>query len=347
MKILLPFTDPYNRAITHEVCSGGTEMFCKNINDNFDTIVHQVPYESINYPIIEKKKISRQIINHAEDINADVIISNFAQTIYSGKEIITSHIPIMMIDHIIYPMSSCITRWNKAIENGHSVFFVSEWQQKKYKLMAERTNQSVVKHSGYIRPGYVKIKQEIPSEQIYDCSTIGRCDSKKAPFKLKQLTKETELKTLVITSTTQLEKDKPYYERNKHWDNVLLNKPYNEVIENVSKSKSFFSTWNSETYGLTSLEALSCGVPVILNADKSNDHASTIIPASNEHYKVIPHDNKEELIKAIKSFENVDRKEIQEMTLEKHDRDAWKKHFENNIDITIENFKKIDKPSLL
>ena len=35
------------------------------------------------------------------------------------------------------------------------------------------------------------------------------------------------------------------------------------------------------------------------------------------------------------------------MTLEKHDRDAWKKHFENNIDITIENFKKIDKPSLL
>ena len=36
-----------------------------------------------------------------------------------------------------------------------------------------------------------------PSEQIYDCSTIGRCDSKKAPFKLKQLTKETELKTLI------------------------------------------------------------------------------------------------------------------------------------------------------
>ena len=53
-------------------------MFCKNINDNFDTIVHQVPYESINYPIIEKKKITRQIINHAEDVNADVIISNFA-----------------------------------------------------------------------------------------------------------------------------------------------------------------------------------------------------------------------------------------------------------------------------
>ena len=48
---------------------------------------------------------------------------------------------------------------------------------------------------------------------------------------------------------------------------------------------------------------------------------------------MIPHDNKEELVKTIKSFKNVDRKEIQEMTLEKHDRDAWKKHFENRANL--------------
>ena len=36
MKILLPFQDPYNRPLEYPICSGGTEMFCKSIYDNFD-----------------------------------------------------------------------------------------------------------------------------------------------------------------------------------------------------------------------------------------------------------------------------------------------------------------------
>ena len=44
-------------------------------------------------------------------------------------------------------------------------------------------------------------------------------------------------------------------------------------------------------------------------------------------------------LKAIKSFENVDRKAIQEATWEKHNKEAWKKQFENCVDKTIENFK--------
>ena len=101
MKILLPFQDPYNRPLEHPICSGGTEMFCKSIYDNFDTVVHQVPYESIDYSMKEKKKISQDIINHAENIGADVIISNFAQAIYCGAEIIKSHIPIAIFEHSV------------------------------------------------------------------------------------------------------------------------------------------------------------------------------------------------------------------------------------------------------
>ena len=78
---------------------------------------------------------------------------------------------------------------------------------------------------------------------------------------------------------------------------------------------------------------------MILNADKDGDHASTIIPADKEHYKIIPHDNKEELIKAIKSFEKVDRKAIQEATWEKHNKEAWKKQFEDCVQKTIDKFK--------
>ena len=59
MKILLPFQDPYNNPLTHPVVSGGTEMFCKAINDNFDTEVHQVPIESVDYSLKQKNQIAK------------------------------------------------------------------------------------------------------------------------------------------------------------------------------------------------------------------------------------------------------------------------------------------------
>ena len=97
---------------------------------------------------------------------------------------------------------------------------------------------------------------------------------------------------------------------------------------------------NIETWGITALESLSCGVPLILNGYKDNTHASEIIPSSKNHYKVIPTNDKDALIGAIKSFKNIDKKEVQEMTWEKHNKDTWKKHFVNCIDKTIEKFNK-------
>ena len=341
MKILLPFQDPYNHALTHPIVSGGTEMFCKSIYDNFNTTVHQVPYESIDYSMKDKKKISQDIINHAENIGADVIISNFAQAIYCGSEIIKSHIPIMIVEHCVYPMASCITRWNNAIDNGHSVFWVSKWQEKKYKKMAERTNQRVVPITGYVNPSYCKQKPQI-NETEYDCGTIGRCDSGKNPFKLKHMTKGRDVSSLVITSSTQLKKDIPYYNKNKDWDDVVWNEPYDKVIDNIAKCNTYFSTWNGETWGITAMEALSCGVPVILNCDNDGDHASEIIPAHKGHYKMIPNNDKDALYDAIMSFD-VDRKEVQEMTWEKHSLDGWKLQFADAVNRTIDKF---NRPSL-
>ena len=54
---------------------------------------------------------------------------------------------------------------------------------------------------------------------------------------------------------------------------------------------------------------------------------------------MIPNNDKDALYDAIKSFD-VDRKEVQEMTWEKHNKKKWKSDFENAIDKTIDNFKK-------
>ncbi len=340
MKILLPFQDPYNRPLTHPIVSGGTEQFMKSIKENFDTVVYQFPYEQITWSKqSDKKEIAENIVHLAEAYKVDVIVCNFAQAVFNNQYIIKSNIPILWLEHCIYPLAAPIYRWNQGIDRGHSMFFVSKWQEKKYRQMAQRTNQRVLPISGYINPSYCKVKPKMV-EQEYDCGTIGRCDNGKAPFKLKSMTKGKDIKSLVITSQTQVKSDIKYYERNKDWDDVVWDLPYKEVLEQLAKCRTYFSTWDKETWGITSMEALSCGIPVILNSDKDGDHASEIIPADKSHYVKIPKDDKDALVKAIKEFDKIDRKEIQEMTWEKHNRKKWKSDFANAIDKTIEKFKK-------
>ena len=339
MKILLPFQDPYNKSLTDPVVSGGTEQFCRSIEDNFETEVFPIPFEQIQWPSQKAKNgISRIIIHAAVGMEADIIICNFAQAVYNNQTIIESPIPIMFVEHCIYPIPNVIYRWNQAINKGHSMFFVSKWQEKKYREMAKRTGQPVLSIAGHINPSYCKVKPKLV-EQEYDCGTIGRCDNGKNPFKLKHMTKGKDIKSLVITSKTQVNSDIKYWERNQHWEDTVWDLPYKEVMENIAKCKTYFSTWNGETWGITAMEALSCGIPVILNSDKDGDHASEIIPASPNHFKKIPQNDKDALLKAIKSFDKIDRKEIQEKTWEKHSLEKWKIDFANCIDKTIENFK--------
>ena len=58
------------------------------------------------------------------------------------------------------------------------------------------------------------------------------------------------------------------------------------------------------------------------------------------HCTKIPINDKDALVSAINSYRDIDRKEIQDMTWEKHSHQKWKIRFENAIDKTIENFKK-------
>ena len=113
MKILLPYQDPYNRPLTHSIVSGGTEMFCKSINDNFDVEVLQ--FESKD--TLEKKELytrkyiqeqQKNIIKKAEECNADVIINNFAWSGFCGSIISKSHILGSFFFFLLLPNFSSI-----------------------------------------------------------------------------------------------------------------------------------------------------------------------------------------------------------------------------------------------
>ena len=336
VRMLLLFEDQDDKSINDPMVGGGIEMFCRSIYENFDDVeVLQMPFERTGKKgaTKEKARIKQSIINKAEDINADVILSNYTRAIFYPIE---SPIPIMFVQHSFWPFP-VIDLWTRVLEKGHSLFLVSELQDKYYRKQARRFNFKYPSLTGFITPGYCKLKQDILTTE-YDCGTIGRCQSDKDPFKLKHMTKDTDLKTLVITQTPTY--NKVYYERNKHWDNVVWDKPYVEVMRNVAKCGTYFSTWNKETWGITSMEALSCGVPVILNSNNDGDHASEVIPASPSHFKKIINNDKELLTNAIKSLSKIDKKEVQEMTWEKHSLENWKLQLFDAVSKTISNHKR-------
>ena len=163
MKILLPYRDSCDREIDSPVVSGGGEQFCKLIYDNFDVEVFETRSKAEDrWGIIEKYKVQEKIVKRAEDIGADIIISNFPSSIYNGKIIVESKIPVMIVMHNRFKMRSIFSRLNKANERGHSVFLVSEHQKKYYQEFSDReharwpddNSNLMFDVAGYIRPSF-------------------------------------------------------------------------------------------------------------------------------------------------------------------------------------------------
>ena len=96
MKILLPFQDPYDNPLDHPIVSGGTEMFCKSLTENFDVEVYQIPYiKPENSSHKDKQKTQQDIINKADSA---------IKTNIHGSSIRFGHdgniIPLAMLLHI-------------------------------------------------------------------------------------------------------------------------------------------------------------------------------------------------------------------------------------------------------
>tara|TARA_B100000424_G_scaffold122955_1_gene93145 strand:+ start:19 stop:1152 length:1134 start_codon:yes stop_codon:yes gene_type:complete len=368
VRIVIPYINFHGRSFNDPVMIGGLEYFIKRVHDHYDDVKVVELTDYILDDIIRCKKplrdrkLVKQLNNMVKDIalnyNADVIMSNWLFSIVSGAGMMDSPIPIIHIEHTNSAMMSSVNSLNRIKRNNHSVFLVNPYQKNYYDAYAKRLNCNIIDFDGYVEPAFLcGEKPKVQDNPEFDCVTIGRCDPLyKMPYRIKSMLKDTNFKTLLMTNPERHderdEKCYKYWMENKHWDDCLYDLPHNEVMKNLSRGRTYFMTWADECFPIVGLEALSCGIPLILNSRMTDDrgpvkrqnfkyplHGGDMWATDKSHYINIMHNSKEELIDAINKFKDIDRQEIQDMTWEKYTEKRWKSILDNAIDKTIENFK--------
>ena len=365
MKIVIPYINFQGRSFNDPVMIGGLEYFIKRINDHYDNVkvVELTDYilDGSKKPIKSRKlvkQINNMVKNIALDYDADVIVSNWLFSIISGAGMMDSPIPIIHIEHTNSAMMSAVISLHRIKKNGHSVFLVNPYQKNYYDAYAKRLKIDQVEFDGYVEPAFLcGEKPKVQDNPEFDCVTIGRCDPLyKMPYRIKSMLEGTNFRTLLMSNPERHDgRNKKCYEywmKNKHWDDCLYDLPHGEVIKNLSRGRTYFMTWADECFPIVGLEALSCGLPLIINTRMSENrgpvtkqnfkyplHGGDLWAVDKSHSINIMHNSKEELIDAINKFKDIDRQEIQDMTWEKYTEKRWKSILDNAIDKTIENFK--------
>ena len=200
MKILLPFYSLDGRSIDTAVHGSGVTKFCQQIYQTFDDVkILQIDRDEIK----NVKEITKRIKENS--IDCDVIISNYDQASFCGAHIVDSNVPILMMSHSNTGVLSILTKFEKLIEYGHSIFLVSPYQKNHFNRMAKRVKRNNIEFSGFIPSSFCNGEKPKLREPEYEVGTIGRCDPRyKKPFLLKEMLQDTKIRNLVIANIEDL-----------------------------------------------------------------------------------------------------------------------------------------------
>jgi glycosyltransferase involved in cell wall biosynthesis len=329
----MPYVDIGNNTISANVVSGGTELFSRLVARNFDTTVVTIPWQTT---VHDNKQYIQQIRELIEEHNIDLILSNNIKAVclYALRSIGT---PILHITHTNYGLFTANETLASMVDRGHSMFAVSRYNKAYFDDRSDRLNQPKVNFAGILPPAYCQYDLPVNTQPNKRIITVGRSNSYKHPFTVHSMVKKTGYAAKVITSVGADRDSIEYYERNKHLPHELK-LPHEEVMQMVTDSAASVITCTKETFGITALESLSVGTPIIIRADVTGNHASAEIATDDSQFVMIRKNT--ETRSALDKLERVDRVAIKQMTQDRYNQRQWVKTFENAFDKTIDVYTK-------
>jgi len=357
MKILMPFKVHDGKKITDNKVMGGLERFAQLLYYAFKDhpTITIVPYEITK----ETRESGRALIQMAGGANTDagkliqfgdepsgafdLILSNYEEETYTTRLIEATKLPVVWIYHTAYDGTfgrvKSIRLFKKFTDMDGHLYFVSEHQKRIYDVESVRLMEHPVeKIKGFVNPAHCTGDEFVSNKFNYDVSTIARTSYMKDPFYVhRQLDSVNSVHTSVVVTTgghhLESGKEKKYYEENLKYNETTAPRttfrdlPYIDGIKTMANTKVFISTWPLETWGITSLESLSHGVPTILLTDSTGTHASEGIAADSSHIRLIPKTapaaDLELAIAELTAYTPEKRQEIALATQAKHSKQAF------------------------
>lgn len=348
MKILLPYKKLNGVSIHSDDVSGGIEIFCKRLLDiGHDVIV-------VEYDITDsRKRLVKPMIMEAIELHKpDLIISNFATKTYTTN-LADVGVPIMWIFHSLGDTVHMITHAQDFEEfraKGHSVYMVSDYQLSTWKGMAKRNKISDDLEIDGIIDSAFNVFDDLPLDKEIDCCTISRPTKGKDAYLMnKRFLKDgVDLNYTLVTSDPLREPDIEYVQsatKNGLALNVKKNITRSETIDTLRKSSVYIATSYRETWGITTLEALSYGIPVLSLSDaKGSGPISSIAPNKDCYDTFTKKDSTADILAKINKLASKtaeERKEIMDLTREKHSKARWLSRFNEMIENSLKKYKGI------
>ena len=325
---------------------GGIEKFARQIGEVLDDIIPIVVS-----PDERKGRLTRTIIETAlSNHDPDVVITNDIDNLYTNH-VVKQGYPLISIIH-----EGCVgdvrylemgARIKEMHELGAHVYFVSKRQFKFHSDMCNRLNgYPLPDPTGYIPSSYCSDNLIYANDVEYDAGTIGRTDPVKNPFLLHKKLEGSKYTSLVITDSFQGTKKngstEKYRDANSNWAlprETFRDLSHTKTMEKLSHMGCYVSTCPLESWGITALEALGTGIPLILLTDKTGEHSSEDIPVSKDHYFKLPKScSKEDFYDVIDQANKIENRiEIADLTREYHSKARWKEMFEKIIDRRLDD----------
>jgi len=357
LKILLPYSS-HHMDLDGTFVTGGVEKFIQLLYHNLDAEVIPVPCSKEEQ---KTRTVTSKVVSIAKNHDVDVIVSNYdSQPLTNNLRNIIPEVPVMWISHTGANGISIINKIKNIksfVETGGTLFLMSERQYLLHNKKSQVHNGcDMILNGGYINSAFCT-GDEAPSEIEYDAVTVGRLDPLKNPFWLHRKMSGSGRHSLIMSTYLKHRSSAQFLEyksKNEHWkypQETVYDLPYKEVMDTMSKGACYVSTCYDETWGITALESLAHGLPLVLVTDKYEKHGSDGIPASMDHVRkvrsTISKSDFIEIVDHFKTYSMDQRREISDLTKEKHTREKWKSSIMNAIDKTIENNSKISAHNLM
>jgi glycosyltransferase involved in cell wall biosynthesis len=335
MKILMPYISRSGHNIHSKIMPGGIEKFCKNI---FEMFPHDIIPAEITREERKNKKTKQVFLDYVKKHNPDMILISDIDSYFHIPQI-EYGIPTIQIIH--EPLVGDIRyvavfkNLHKFVTAGGHIYFVSDNQQTFFNKNIKRiTGDTLSDVKGLINPSFSIGNEEVSTDIEYDVITIGRTDILKNPFYVHKKLQNTELTTCVITNKDNFQHSDnqvKYFNDNLIWEepqHTIRGLSYDDTMVTLSQAGCYISTCANESWGITALEALSRGIPVILITDSSGKHSTQSIPVSEDHYRIVHRSIKPtelvDIVKELLSFSYEKRLEISRLTKEKHSKEEYK-----------------------